>query len=153
MCSLSVDNYKLIEKACKNAIKLGVDKIRFTNYINQGRAINNYDDSKFLNREQINYVLREISRLRKQIPQKTLYIERCGSFGKNPIFKDNFKCLAASNMVAITPDEKVYACIFDTSKGNEIGYINSDNKIMINDSIKLDNNSCVVLKKYNNIEN
>ena len=152
MCSLSVDNYLLVEEACLNAINIGADKIRFTNYIMQGNAINNCCD-KILNKKQINYVLNEILRLRQKISKEILYIERCGSFGKNELFEDHFKCIGMNNMVAITPDEKVYGCIFDTSKGNEIGYIDSSNRIMIDDNNKFDKGFCKILKKYNNISN
>ena len=106
----------------------------------------NIQKYKFLSKEQINYVLSEIAKMRNIISKEVLYIEICGSFGKNSIFQDHFNCLAVENMVAITPDEKVYNCIFDTSKGNEIGYIDYSNRVMIDESIKANSKTCKILK-------
>lgn len=154
MCSLSKDNYMLIEDCCNKAYNLGAKIVRFTNFINQGSAIENVNDDKFLNREQIDYVHNKITEMRKKFDEKDLYIERCGSFGPMKNCVDNkFKCLNAINMVVITPNKKVYGCIFDTSPGNEIGYLDDDKKIMIYQDVNKDKSHCNILKKYNNIDN
>ena len=151
MCSVSTDNYLLIKEACEKALELGADRIRFTNFIQQGNAIDNYDSKILLNEDQIEYVLRTIKHERELIDEDKLYIERCGTFGKSKVLDDNFKCIGIDNMVAVTPDERVYGCIFDTSKGNEIGYIDESNRIMIDEKAKSDKNHCKTLIKYNKI--
>lgn len=149
MCSISRDNLKCIEACCEKAYNLGVDYVRFTNFIDQGRAISNIESKKFLTLEEIYYVLDEIKEQRKKYARDKLYIERCGSFG-NGINKNNFKCMFANNMVAITPDHNVYGCIFDTSIGNEIGRL-ENGKILIRDDVDDSKDYCKILKKYNNI--
>lgn len=151
MCSLSTDNYKDIFHYCKKAIKIGANKIKFTNFISEGNAQNNYGQDTFLSQEQINYVLNEIEKIKKIIPMKELKIERCGTFGPN-CNKVNFECLAGTNMVVITPDKKVYDCVFNISNDECIGYLDENNKIMIYDNkINYDTSHCKVLKKYNGI--
>ena len=153
MCSLSQDNYQQIGEVIQKALELKADRIRFTNFINQGSATHQYGKDVLLDSKQIAEVLQEIKHQRSQIPKDTLYIERCGSFGRNPLEEDHFTCLAASNMVAITPDEKVYACIFDTSPGNEIGYIDNEGRIMLEDGVEGTKDFCKILTKYNGVQN
>lgn len=151
MCSLSCDNYKNVSDYCDKAVNFGVQKIKFTNFINQWSAHNNYESKKFLDQNKINYVLNQIEIIRKKTPKEKLEIERCGSFG--PCFyKNNFECLAGNNMVVITPDKKVYSCVFDISEDWCIGYMTDDYKIMIDEKkINLDTSYCKILKKYNGI--
>lgn len=154
MCSLSTENYMYIDECCKKAYELGAKIVRFTNFIDQGCAQDNFQDSVFLNREQINYVLNEIERQRSIYDKDELYIERCGTFGpKQDEPERKFGCLDVNNMAVVTPDRKVYGCIFDTSPGNEIGYLDDDDKIMLYDDAKGNKGYCRILKKYNNIDN
>lgn len=150
LCSLSSDNYKDIEEYCYKAIDLGADKIKFTNFIYQGNAAKNYEKTKLLNQEQIDEVLEKIDLLRKKISKDELYIDRCGSFGPNKN-KNNFECLAGKNMVVITPDKKVYNCIFDISEDSSVGYVDDDGKIIITNENICDSNKCKILCKYNKI--
>ena len=149
MCSLSTDNYENIENYCYKTMDLGADKIKFTNFIYQGHAAQNFEETKLLNQNQINEVLEKLELLRSKISKEKLEIERCGTFG--PFYKkNNFRCLAGNDMVVITPDRKVYDCVFDISEDSCIGYMDDD-KIMINDDIHCDSSKCKVLCKYNKI--
>ena len=149
MTTLSADNYLLIDEMCKKAHELGVNTIKFTNYIYQGNA-QMRGFSKVLNAEQIQFVLNRIEDLRKIYDQEELYIERCGTFGPS-VKKKKYECLAGKNFAVITPDMKVYKCVFDIDSGNEIGYV-KDNKIWIKDEVKTyDTSYCKVLRKYNKI--
>lgn len=151
MCSLSTHNYQSISKICTRAIKMGVDKIKFTNFISQGNARNNFNCSEFLNQNQINLVLEEIDNARKNISRDELVIQRCGTFGPNPR-KNNFQCLAGQDMIVITPDKKIYDCVFNISDDSCIGYVDEDYNLMIDTKcISLNQSHCKVLKKYNNI--
>lgn len=152
MCSLSKENYMNIDQYCYEAIKLGANKIKFTNFINQGHAADNYD-SVFLNKDQIHETLFKIDELRNKIDKKDFVIKRCGTFGAN-IRKSNFECLAGNNMAVITPDRKVYDCVFNISPENQIGYLDNENKIMINpDLISANTSYCKTLFKCNHIKN
>lgn len=149
MTTLSTDNYLLIDKMCKKAHDLGANTIKFTNYIYQGNA-QDREFSKVLNFEQIQFVLNRIEDLRKMYNQNELYIQRCGTFGSN-IKKKKFECLAGKNMAVITPDMKVYKCVFDIASGNEIGYVRN-NKIWIKNEVKdYDTSYCKVLERYNKV--
>jgi MoaA/NifB/PqqE/SkfB family radical SAM enzyme len=149
MTSLSKKNYKNIKNICKEAYDLGACYIKFTNMIRQGNAVN-LDEDDILNQEEIDYVLKTIDEERKKYDKDKFTIKRCGSFGPNKN-KDNFECLACKNMAIITPDLKVYRCIFDIDKGNEIGYV-KDGKIMIYDKFRKEDTSyCEILRKYNKV--
>ena len=150
MTTISSDNYKEIDNMCFKAHELGAKTIKFTNYIFQGNAQKNSKD-KVLTQDQINYVLEEIENVRLKYDVNDLRIERCGTFGRNETRPKSFECLACNDMVVITPDLKVYQCVFDIDKGNEIGFVQND-KIMIYDSYKnVDKTYCKVLKKYNGV--
>jgi len=150
MTTISTENYKNIADMCRSAYKLGANTIKFTNYIYQGNAQKN-GISNVLSQEQIDYVLDEIDSVRKIYDISDLKIERCGSFGPNRNNSFKFECLACNDMVVITPDLKVYQCVFDIDKGNEIGEV-INGKIMINDDYRMiDKTYCKVLKKYNKI--
>lgn len=152
MCSLSKDNYKCIDEFCDKALSLGVESVKFTNFINQGNAKINYKESSFLDRDQIKYVLEEIDEERKKYNPNKLYIERCGSFGQNNNgHKSKFKCLYMNNIAVITPDKKVYGCVFDIAKGNEIGFLDDDNRIIFFDEPDKNDTYCKVLKKNNHV--
>ena len=149
MTTLSTDNYLLIDEMCKKAHDLGASTIKFTNYIYQGNA-QDREFSKVLNFEQIQFVLNRIEDLRKMYDPNELYIQRCGTFGPN-VKKKKFECLAGKNMAVITPDMKVYKCVFDIDAGNEIGYV-EDNRIWIKDEVKsYDTSYCKVLERYNKV--
>ena len=96
-------------------------------------------------------MLSQIDIMRERTTKNKLVIERCGSFGPN-INKNNFKCLAWNNMAVITPNKKVYSCVFDISEHWSIGYMTADYKIMIDEQlINYDTSYCKVLRKYNGI--
>lgn len=150
LCTLFTDNYKNIEDYCYNAIQLGVDGIKFTNFIYQGNGIRNFETAKLLNNQQIDEVLLKIDLLRKKITKDKLYIERCGTFGPN-LCKNNFECLAGNNIAVITPDRKVYDCVFDIGENNSVGILDDEYNIMINDNSNCNTGKCKVLCKYNKI--
>ena len=151
MCSLSKHNYQNVSKFCEKALEVGADKIKFTNFISQGSAKDNFDNSEFLNQAQINFVLDEIEKMRLIIPKKDLNIQRCGTFGPN-IHKNNFYCLAGQDMIILTPDRKLYNCVFNISNNSCIGYLDDDYNLIINQEASSINQSyCKVLKKYNGI--
>ena len=128
MVTITQDNYLVLSEICEKVINLGVHNLKFTNCLKAGNAINLPDN--FLTQEQINEFLKLLKAQRKKYPKKLLNIERCGTFGKNP-FNNNFSCIAGTDIVAITPDLKVYPCNFLTRTGFEIGYVSEDNKIII----------------------
>lgn len=51
-------------------------------------------------------------------------------------------------MVVITPDNKIYSCLFLAKHGLEIGEL-IDGKIMLNDTIKNDGNLCLAQEMCN----
>ena len=129
MATITSENYKKIEDYCELAYKMGAKSIKFTNFVNQGKA-KNLDNRLILTNEQKKEFFIKINNARTRYDKKDLLIERCGTFGKD-LTKTNdehFKCGAGSELVVITPDKSVYPCVFLTSKGNEIGklYLSSE---------------------------
>lgn len=149
MTSLTKDNYKNISNICREAYNLGAHYIKFTNLVNQGNATEL--KNKTLNKNEIDFVLKTIDEERKKYTKEELTIKRCGSFGPNKN-KNNFECLACKNMAIITPELKVYRCIFDIDKGNEIGFVYNNRIYIFNKFKKEDTSYCEILKKYNNIQ-
>src|SRR5699024_7202762 len=79
-----------------------------------------------------------------------LRIRRCGSFGNddNSRRKCNFNCLACTDTVVMTPDYKIYPCIFLSKPGFEIGKM-IDGKIIIFKDIQNTGKICLAQQVSN----
>lgn len=87
--------------------------------------------NEYLTEQQICEFLEQIKKVRNLYDKQFLEIKRCGTFGKGNIeSKNNFKCPAGVDLVAITPDMKVYPCNFLTKPGYEIGFVKNKNIII-----------------------
>lgn len=150
MVTVNKYNYMHVEKICEQAIKLGADSIRFTNFVRLGNAIELPDNS--LTNEQINEFLELIQKVRNLYDKTFLEVKRCGTFGKgNSKIPNNFMCPAGTNLVAITPDMSVYPCNFLAKPGYEIGKV-ENGIIYITKKIHNDGNKCIAKEVYNNGE-
>ena len=145
-CTLSTSNMHKIHQYCREALSYGAYKIRFTNLLNLGAA-NNLDNGLFLNDSDINYVIENINSARELFNKDELYIERCGSFG--PIKTKKFHCPAGINSVYLTPDFKVYPCLFLSKPGYSIGFY-KDGKLYIHNGYCNRGNCCLALNAQNN---
>lgn len=147
MTTLTSSNYQKVSEYCKYCYDNGIKKIRFTNYIRQGNA-NNLDDKLIINDNQRNELFLMLDYLRSIYSEEELEIQRCGSFGKNKNSKKIFECNAGSGSVVLTPDLKVYPCLFFTKPGYEIGYY-KDGNIYIDNSFVHDSSECNAILKLN----
>ncbi len=89
-CYISKRNFRNIAEHCNFCLKLGIQKIRFTNFLKQGNA-DDLDDKTFLSDADRTEFFELIEFVRKDIPKEILEIERCGSSGRN-LKKQNFYC-------------------------------------------------------------
>lgn len=149
LCTITTKNYNIIEEFCDFAYALGVQSIKFTNYIYQGSA-KNLSNNNILTQKQINTFFKLLTYCRKKYSKEELLIQRCGSFGPDNFNKNNkFNCPAEINNVVITPDMNVYRCIFLIQKGLEIGkYYNG--KIFIENNLNSNCNLCLAKEICNN---
>ena len=140
MTTINSDNYNRIVDFCDQAFNLGARAIKFTNYIMQGNALNL---DKRLTLEQKKEFFEGLIKAREKYTKEDLIIERCGTFGKNLVSsKDNFFCDCITDSVVLTPDNKIYACIFLAKKNFEIGeYI--DGKIMVDKNLYNNHDLCL----------
>lgn len=145
-CSLSKENFKKVREYCDFCINLGIQKIRFTNFLRQGKA-NQLENALFLDTSDRMKFFDIIDSVRKDIPKESLIIERCGSFGRNPK-KHNFFCGGGINNIAIAPDLKVYPCVFLIQPEYEIGFYDNG-KIYINNKFIYSNEDCPALIHLN----
>ena len=150
MTTINSLNYQNIGQYCQYCVQKGIKRIRFTNFIAQGKA-KELDQSLILNDQQREEFFNEVDMLRSQYPKEVLKIQRCGSFGKNVNSKKEFVCGAGQISVVLTPDLNAYPCLFMAQPGNEIGYYQNGN-IYINDNYKAINKECMTLLKYNKKE-
>ena len=121
-CSLCKDNVHMIEEICQKAFEIGARQIKFTNFIIQGNAKKYGFDKVALNEDEILEALNEINRMRKKYDKSVLEVSRCGSFG-NSIQSKHYCCDAGIDYLTITPDLKLYPCIFFAGlKEYEMGF-------------------------------
>ena len=147
MTTITSKNYKEIPKYCEYCFKNGIKKIRFTNFISQGNA-KKLDSNLILNDLQRYEFFKIIDNMRKKYPKEVLEIQRCGSFGNNLKSIKKFNCDAGKGSVVITPDFKVYPCLFFAKPGNEIGYY-EDGNIFIDNNYENDQTECRAILKLN----
>lgn len=147
MCSLTSETYKFVPDYCARALEMGATAIKFTNFLSQGRA-KNMDSKLILSNEQIAEFFEILKNERNKYDKNVLEIRRCGSFGNDMHNKTNFKCDAGTSMVCVTPDLKVYPCVFLCKKGYEIGYY-ENGKIFIDDDFKFDSTKCMAKEILN----
>lgn len=147
MCSLSKANYENMEQYCEMAKDMGAEVIKFTNFINQGKA-KKMDEDLFLDKQDYKKFFELLHKVRDKYDKNVLEIKRCGSFGEDTYGKSNFCCDAGVDYVCITPDKNVYPCIFFCQPGNEIGYY-KDGNIYITKEVNNDQTKCLAKEKYN----
>lgn len=147
MVTVNKYNYKNVKEICKQAVLLGADSIRFTNYLKCGNAEELPDD--YLTDSQIVEFLTLIEEIRNIYTKDFLEVKRCGTFGSGyGKVRSNFYCPAGTNLVAITPDMKVYPCNFLSKPGFEIGMV-EDGIIYITKNIRNYGNKCIAKEVYN----
>lgn len=147
MTTITSQNYQNILKYCEYCYNHNIRKIRFTNFINQGNATK-LDENLILDDKERQTFFQTIDEARNIYPKNILEIQRCGSFGKNESSDKTFKCDAGINSVVMTPDLKVYPCLFFAKPGNEIGYY-QDGQIYISNNYENDETQCKALLKLN----
>lgn len=138
-------NYKDIHEMVINSMRYGAYSIRFTNFIRQGNAIE-MDNSVIMTDEQISEFLNDLSHERNLVPIDVFKITRCGTFGN--MNSKNFCCYAGTDNVVITPDNKVYPCIFLAKPGFEIGYFDGSD-IILYSSVCNDGKTCIAKEVCN----
>lgn len=141
MTTISTINYTEVLSMVNEAIKLGADCIRFTNFLKLGNAVNMNNDN-LLSDEQIAIFFDQFYEAKDKYANQ-ITARRSGTFGRD-MRKENstYYCPAGRDKVAITPDKKVYPCPFLVSKGYEIGEY-YDGKILINKEFKNDGTTCL----------
>lgn len=147
--TITSQNYNLVKQMCRKAHCLGATGIKFTNYMQMGKALN-LDRANILSDEQIIDFFRQLEDARKIYTKEQLLIRRCGSFGKNCYnCNKHFHCTAVDESVVITPEMKVYPCFFLAKSGFEIGYVD-DERIIIDTPIEFEHSKCLAREVNNN---
>lgn len=147
--TITKENLKLVPDMCLRALELGVRRIKFTNYLRLGSA-ENLSSQQILMKEDLEEFFSILNLMRDKYPEDILRIRRCGSFGNddNSRRKCNFNCLACTDTVVMTPDYKIYPCIFLSKPGFEIGKM-IDGKIIIFKDIQHTGKICLAQQVSN----
>lgn len=148
LTTISSHNYQKIGEYCDYAKSLGVDAIKFTNFINQGRAKNMNEDLT-LSDDMIKTFFEELRIARGNYRKEELLIQRCGSFGPDISSErnENFRCIAGVDNVVLTPDGIVYPCIFLMEEQDAIGYYDKDNIYIDSSKVINNGNKCLARQK------
>lgn len=151
MCTITKDNYDKIEEICEKTVELGVKTLRLFNCINTGNCLENQKDIS-LNSNQLKIFFTKLKKMRSLYNKEELKIKRNGAFGIDLTSEScNFRCTAGVDEVVITPDGKVYPCIFLTAPQYQIG-IYKDSDIQLFYDIINDGRSCIAHDEYNKQE-
>lgn len=147
MTTITSTNYKLVPQYCNYCYNNGIQRIRFTNFMRQGNG-KNLDDYLVLSDDQREEFFHILQKEREKYDRDVLRIERCGSFGNSSTLNTNFECTGGVKSIVITPDYKIYPCIFLINKDNEIGYFDNGN-IYIRDDFEERKDECNAVLKLN----
>lgn len=150
MTTISKENYKHIEAMCKKTHMLGVRELYLINYLCRGNA--HLRSELSLSTSEIIEFIELLHKVRSHFPKDELYIERSGTFDSHDyLTKSTFECYAAHKEVAITPDKRIYPCIFCIDKPYQIGHLCNDQLLVSKTLIdKLPNmQGCMACNIYN----
>jgi MoaA/NifB/PqqE/SkfB family radical SAM enzyme len=148
MCTISSSNYDKVVEICDNAYNLGVDEIRFFNYLNIGNALN-LSKENILTEKQLYEFFKGLSEARNKYSIDELRIKRNGTFGEDTYIKsDKFSCVSGYDEVVIAPNMKVYPCIYMTADGYEIGEF-KDGKVYLYKKPTHNRKLCLCKKEFN----
>ena len=140
--TITSKNYNQIEEMCKKAQDMGAKGIKFNNLVAQGKNFDLYN--YLLNEEEKKEFFEQLSKVREEYDKDTLLIERCGTFGKNLcVAKSNFKCICGINQVVLTPNNRLYPCIYLAKTGYEIGKYEKG-KLMVSGTFEVKTDNCLV---------
>lgn len=143
--TITSQNYNRLNEMCDLAYAMGASGIKFTNYIHAGAATELNEDNILLD-EQLMEFFRQLEIARSRYDKSEFNIRRCGTFGYSNNGK--FHCPAINESVIITPDLKVYPCIFLARRGYEIGIV-KNNKIFLYDQYQFDGKVCMAMQLLN----
>lgn len=131
-------NYENIKTICERACRQGIKRIKFFPLMPSGKA-NALESSLYLSKSQIRDFYDSVLEERKKYDISDLEIRLGGDFS---IVADKFKCGYGIDYLAVTPDRKVYGCPFSICIGNEIGYLNDNNEIVLTKTISHSGEKC-----------
>ena len=147
MTTITSTNYKLISQYCQYCFENGIKRIRFTNFMRQGNG-KNLDDNLILSDDQKEEFFSILKQVREKYSIADLRIDRCGSFGNSIKTNSNFECTGGTKSVVITPNYKIYPCIFLIGNDNEIGFYR-DGNIYIRNDYEMNKKECNAVLKLN----
>ena len=150
LCTISTKNYDKVLEFCNESSNLGVNAIKFLNYMSQGKAKG--DIENVLNDEQIYSFFKSLNQARHIYSKDILLIQRNGNFGPDitKLQDNHFSCPAGIDLVVITPSMKVYKCVFLINRGQEIGYYR-DGHIWLYDKEIRDDSYCLANEECNKV--
>lgn len=145
MCTLTKDNWTLLDELCDQAIRLGINYVQINRLILQGRARKNMKDVVITD-DMLPAFFKVYYENRKKY-SNSVYLE-CGKAFEY-VENGSFHCRSVNSKVWIGLDNKVYPCVFLIQPGMEIGeYI--DGKVMIYDNVNWGGKKCAAYMMCNN---
>ncbi|MBT4651536.1 radical SAM protein [Candidatus Woesearchaeota archaeon] len=114
--TVTKENYLHGEEMCNRAYEMGAKGIKFLRYVVSGRAKD--DSKKGLSEEEKKVFVASILETRKRYGKDQLEIRLHGNFGPRQgskgeqLSQENDYCYAGKELLAVSPDNKVYGCPF-----------------------------------------
>lgn len=142
LTTITSKNYNRVLEMCNKAKELGVRGIKFTNFLQQGKALDLPSENILSEKQKLEF-FKLLIQAREIYDVDELLIERCGSFGVNPFDQNNnFNCTAINDSVVLAPDNNIYPCVFLAKPGYEIGkYI--DGNIILDTYYQNNGQECI----------
>lgn len=138
--TITTDNYMFVEENCEKAFSLGVERIKFFPLKKLGHAKNMSADLG-LNFEQMQTFYTLLLKQREKYNINQLAVKVSGDLAG---IAEKFTCTFGKNSYAITPDMKIYGCVYSISAFPAIGHLLYDGTIVIDNEIVHDCKRCLL---------
>lgn len=142
--TVTKSNYKSISEICSRVRELGVSRIKFFPLKAIGRA-KALPENYYLSENETRAFYTQLLEARNHYSVNELAIKVSGDLAG---IAEKFRCTYGNHSYAITPDRKIYGCVYSISVLPPLGELQADGTILLYDSEPCNLKNCALSALY-----